>query len=202
MHTALLALLLKGLLLALAAVFAALWSTSDMAATVHEWLKDLAPVVVSIAVLFVTWSFNGWQKRLAKQKLRHDLYDRRMAIYVVFRELLMALPDTKKSDADIKALLHNANIARFEAQFLFDNANLPAYLEQLCKQITEEVIGNSMVVEAVMKNEAALVNNPEAVREFLQRAARPGVAKLEIAERHFRELPEQFAELKLTDFWK
>jgi hypothetical protein len=58
-----------------------------------------------------------------------------------------------------------------------------------------------MFVEAV-KDEPALMNNPEAVREFLQRAARPGVAKLEIAERHLRELNQQFAELKLTDFWK
>ena len=201
MHTALPALFLKGFLLALAAVFAALWSTSDMAATVLGWLKDLAPVIVSIAVLFVTWSFNRWQARLAKQKLRHDLYDRRMAIYVAFRELLMALPDTKKSDDDINALLRNANIARFEAPFLFDNANLPSYLEQLCKQITEEVIGNNMFVEAV-RDEPALMGNPEAGREFLRRAARPGVAKLEIAEQHFRELPQQFAELKLTDFWK
>ena len=65
MHTALLALFLKGLLLALGALFAALWSTSDMGATVLEWLKDVAPVVVSlaavfvsIAVFFVTRSFN------------------------------------------------------------------------------------------------------------------------------------------------
>jgi len=172
-----------------------------MAATVHEWLKDLAPVVVSIAVLFVTWSFNSWQARLAKQKLRHDLYDRRIAIYFVFWELLTALPDAKKSDDDINALLRKAHSARYQAPFLFDNVRLPNYLEQLCKQITEEVIGNSMFVEA-MKDKPALMNNPEAVREFLQRAARPGVAKLEIAERHLRELNQQFAELKLTDFWK
>lgn len=69
----------------------------------------------------MTWFFNRWQKRLAKQKLRHDLYDRKMAIYVAFRELLLALPDIKKSD-DIKALLYKANIARLEAPFLFDNA--------------------------------------------------------------------------------
>ncbi len=170
-----------------------------MVATVHECLKDLAPVVVSIAVFLVTLSFNRWQVRLAKQKLRHDLYDRRMTVYAAFRELLIALPE--KGDDEIKVLLRKANIARFEAPFLFDNVNLPAYLEELCKQITEEVIGNTMFVQA-LKNETALKNNPEAACEFMQRAARPGIAKLEIPEHHLRELPQQFAELKLRDLWK
>jgi lysylphosphatidylglycerol synthetase-like protein (DUF2156 family) len=127
MDSALLPLFLKGLLFTLAALFAALWSASDMAATVLEWLKDLAPivvslaaVVVSLAVFFVTRSFNEWQKLLAKQKVRHDLYDRRMAIYVAFRELLTALPDAKKSHDDIKALLFKANSARYQAPFLFE----------------------------------------------------------------------------------
>ena len=61
--------------------------------------------------------------------------------------------------------MYKANIARLEAPFLFDNANLPAYLEQLCKQITEEVIGNRMFVEAV-KSEAALVHG--YIREFIR----------------------------------
>jgi len=172
-----------------------------MAAAVHEWLKDLVPVVVSIAVLIVTLSFNRWQARLAKQKLRHDLYDRRMAIYVAFRELLIALPE--KGDDEIKALLRKANIARFEAPFLFDNVNLPAYLEQLCTEITKEVIGNNMFLEAVKDQKDALMSDPRAARDYMERAARPGVAKVEIPQRYnFRELNQQFAELKLTDFWK
>jgi hypothetical protein len=54
MHAALLPLFLKGLLFTLAALFAALWSASDMAATVLEWLKDLAPIVVSLAAVVVS----------------------------------------------------------------------------------------------------------------------------------------------------
>jgi hypothetical protein len=178
-----------------------------MAATVHEWLKDLAPVVVSlaavvvsIAIFFVTRSFNEWQKLLAKQKLRHDLYDRRMAIYVAFRELLISLPE--KGDDEIKTLLRKAHIARFEAPFLFDNVNLPAYLEQICTEITKEIIGTNMFVEAVKDQRAALMSDPKAASDYLERAARPGTAKSEIPERYnFRELNQQFAELKLTDFW-
>jgi hypothetical protein len=122
-----------------------------------------------------------------------------MAIYVAFWELLIALPE--KSDDEIKALLRRANSARYQAPFLFDNVNLPSYLEQLCKQIAQEVVGNRMFVETV-KSEAALMSDPEVAREYSQRAARLGVAKLEIPERHLGELGQQFAELKLTDFWK
>jgi hypothetical protein len=56
-----------------------------------------------------------------------------------------------------------------------------------------------MFMEAV-KSEAALMNGPEVVREYSQRMARPGMVKLEIAERHLGNLPQQFAESKLTDF--
>jgi hypothetical protein len=108
-----------------------------MAVTIHEWVKDLAPVVVSIAVLWVTISFNRWQGRLAKQKLRHDLYERRMAVYIAFRDLLIALPE--KGDEEIKASHRKASIARFEASFLFDDPNLPTYLEDVCKQVSDQV---------------------------------------------------------------
>lgn len=74
-----------------------------------EWVKALSAPVVAGAVFFVTWSFNRWQRRLAKEKLRHDLYDRRFAIYIVFRNLLLALHATSVSE--IGAVLRKANIA-------------------------------------------------------------------------------------------
>src|ERR1039458_9075210 len=64
-----------------------------MAATVLEWLKVLGPLLLAVVVAIATWQFQKWQVRLAKQKLRHDLYDRRLAIYVAFQELLLALPE-------------------------------------------------------------------------------------------------------------
>ena len=200
MHAALPALFLKGLLLALAVLFAALWSTSDMAATVHEWLKDLAPVVVSIAVLFVTWSFNKWQVRLAKQKLRHDLYERRMAIYVAFRELLIALPE--KSNDEIKALLRKAHIARFEAPFLFaDDTQIQVYLDELCKLVMDGVISHVAYLDAMNEQIPAIQNNPQVVKERAERVASLGAAKHDIPDRHLRELPQRFARsLSLTDF--
>lgn len=171
-----------------------------MAATVHEWLKDLAPVVIALAVLFVTWSFNRWQVRLAKQKLRHDLYARRMAIYVAFRELLIALPEQGKDE--IYALLRKANIARFEAPFLFGNdAEIQAYLEELCKQVTDDVIANIMFLDSMREQIPALRTDPQVVKDFGERASRLGTARLKIPDRHLRELPQRFAKfLNLTDF--
>jgi hypothetical protein len=85
-----------------------------MAAANLEWLKVLGPILLAAVVGIATWKFQQWQVRLAKQKLGHELYGRRMAIYVAFRELLMALPE--KGDEEIKTLFRNANIARFEAR--------------------------------------------------------------------------------------
>ncbi|MGA7240408.1 MAG: hypothetical protein WBY44_32285 [Bryobacteraceae bacterium] len=199
MHTALQALFLKGLLRALAALFAALWSTSDMAATVLEWRKDLAPVVVSIAVLFVTLSFNRWQVRLGKEKLRHDLYERRFAIYLAFKELLLGLPE--KPDAEIKTALRKASVARFEVSFLLaDDSKIQAQLDEICKQVSDDVIANIMFIDAMNEN-PAMKSDPRVIRDFNERASRLSVAKLNITNRYLGELPQLFKPfLRLTDF--
>jgi hypothetical protein len=167
-----------------------------MTECIRGWLKDAAPIVVSIAVLIVTLFFNSWQRRLAKQQLRHQLYERRMAIYSVFRELLLALPE--KDDDEIRTLFRKASIARFEVPFLFeDDPKLQAYLEQLCKRVGDEVIHNIVSIEALKRaggmSDALIV----------QRAALLGAAKLEIPGDHLPQLPKEFAVfLKLTDFSK
>jgi hypothetical protein len=168
---------------------------------VPEWLKDLAPVVVSIAVLGVTFSFNRWQRRLAKEQLRHQLYERRAAIYAAFRELLIALPE--KSDNEIKTLFRKATIARFEVPFLFEyDPKLQAYLEQLCKQVGEDVISNIVSLDA-MGRAGLPMNDPQMIQDMMNKTSQLGAAKLEIPDRHLRELPQEFARfLKLTDFSK
>jgi hypothetical protein len=163
-----------------------------------QWLKAIGPAAVALAVFFVTWSFYRWQVRLAKQKLRHDLYDRRFAIYVAFRELLLALPE--KSDDEIKNAFRKANIARFEAPFLLGDPKIQANLEALCKQVTEDVISNIMYRDAM---ESQVKNDPQIVRDYNERMDRLGQAKLIIPDRYFEELSEQFAKfLRITDFWK
>jgi hypothetical protein len=167
-----------------------------MTECIRGWLKDGAPIVVSIAVLIVTLSFNSWQRRLAKQQLRHQLFERRMAIYVIFRELLLALPE--KDDDEIKALFRKASIARFEVPFLFeDDPKLQAYLEKLCKRVGDDVYGNIVSIEALKR--AGVMADPQ----IIQKAAQLGAAKLEIPGDHLPQLPKEFAAfLTLTDFSK
>jgi len=81
-----------------------------MGERIRGWLKDFAAVAVSIAVLAVTLSFNSWQRRLAKQQLKHQLYERRTAIYTAFRELVLVLPE--KNNDEITALFRKANTTR------------------------------------------------------------------------------------------
>jgi hypothetical protein len=134
---------------------------------------------------FVTRSFNEWQKVLAKQSY---LYDRRMAVYVAFWELLTGLPDAKKSHDDIKALLFKANSARYQAPFLFDNVNLPSYLQQLCTEIAKDVIGTNMYLDAMSKQAAAIQNTPEAAKGIAENTQRLAAATVNIPERHLKEI--------------
>jgi len=170
-----------------------------VATCVLEWLKILGPLLLALVVAIATWRFQKWQVRLAKQKLRHDLYDRRLAIYIAFQELLLALPE--KSDDEIKAAFRRANIARFEVPFLLGDPKIQAYLETLCKQVTDDVMSNIMYFDAMKPH--GTMNDPQVCRDFAERADRLGKAKLILPDRHFGELSEQFAKfLKLTDFWK
>lgn len=174
--------------------------SSDMDVTcILEWLRAIGPIAIALVVFIATFWFYRWQIRLAKQKLRHDLYDRRFAIYVAFRELLSAL--IEKNNDEIMAAFRKANLARLEAPFLLGNPELQANLEGLCKQVTDEVISNIMYFDAM--KQYIMVPDSQVYRESAERADRLGKSKLSIPDRYFGQLTEHFAEyLKLTDFWK
>jgi hypothetical protein len=169
-----------------------------MAECIRGWLKDVGPFTVSVAVVLVTISFNFWQRRLAKQQLRHQLYDRRMVVYGAFRDLLLALPE--KGDDEIKALVRRASIARFEVAFLFEgNLKLQTYLDQLCKRVNDEVLKNIVSLDTL--KQAGITSGLEIVQDIRKRATQLGAAKLEIPGEHLERLPQEFAPfLKLTDF--
>ena len=162
-----------------------------------KWLKELGPFLLALAVFIATWQFQSWQVRLAKQKLRHDLYDRRFAIYFAFQELLLAL--LEKRDDEIKAAFRKASIARLEAPFLLSDPDIQTYLENLCKQVTDKVIGNIMYRDGMRPPLEAMP--PEIKQEFVERVSQLGQAKLDIVQEHDGKLSEQFEKfLKLTDF--
>jgi hypothetical protein len=172
---------------------------------IHEWLRELVPVlvsvasfVVSVAVLCATRSFNKWQTRLAQQKLRHDLYDRRFAIYMAFHELLVALVD--KSDGEVRDSFPRCYVKLCEASFLLDDPQIEAYLKDLYKQVDDRVIRNIMFLQS---SESAGTKAPQLCQEVAKRALELAAARADLATSHIQELPRQFARcLKLTDFWK
>jgi hypothetical protein len=164
-----------------------------------EWLKAIGPVAVALAVLIATCWFYRWQIRLAEQKLRHDLYERRFAIYAAFRELLLAF--IEKGNDEIMAAFRKASIARLEARFVLDDPKIDATLDALCKQANDDVIKEIKYFDTV--GPQGTMNDPQILRDFNERADRLGRAKFIIADRYFEELPKQFEKfLKLTDFWK
>jgi hypothetical protein len=183
------------------------YNISMTASCILEWLNAIGPIAtiaVALAVFFVTWSFYRWQVRIAQQKLRHRLYDRRFAIYAAFRELLQAL--VEKNNDEIMAAFRNAESARFQAPFLLDDPKIQANkiqasLDALCKEVDDDVISYIRYLDAVKSQDT--INDPQMRTESTRRADRFGRAKLIIADRYFVELPKQFKDfLRLTDFWK
>ena len=92
-----------------------------------------------------------------------------------------------------------ANIARLEAVFLL-GPGIHGYLDQLCEQVQAGVLDNMAACES-MKRDHGPMNDPQVRRELAERELRLNSARRDILDRHFKELPQQFARfLKLTDF--
>lgn len=152
------------------------------------WAKasgvPLLAVVVSGASVLAVSVFSWWQVRIAREKLRHDLYDRRFAIYMAFHELLIAM--LEKTDVDPE--LRKANAARAHSPFLLD-AKLGRYLERMHTEAFRINATNKLVFEPSL-----------AAADRVQMAAQLGSDKLTFADR-MTELVREFERfLKLRDF--
>ena len=149
-------------------------------------MTGLLAVVVSVASVLVVSVFSWWQVRIAREKLRHDLYDRRFAIYMAFHELLVAF--LEKDDVD--AELRNANAARAHSPFLL-NAKLGSYLEGSHTEAFQFNATNGLALEAILLTE-----------ENAKLAAKLGSDKLDFANKVSQLVREFEPFLKLRDFSK
>lgn len=146
-------------------------------------MTGLLAVVVSGASVLIVSVFSWWQVRIAREKLRHDLYDRRFAIYMAFHELLVAI--LEKTDVDPE--LRKANAARTHSPFLL-NAKVADYLEKLHAEAFRINATNKLVFEPSL-----------LPPERIQMAAQLGTDKLAFADR-ITELVKEFEPfLKLRD---
>jgi hypothetical protein len=153
-----------------------------------EWLKASGIPALAAAIAFASWrstrSSNQWQVRIARQKLKHDLYDRRFAVYMAFHELMVAF--TEKKDVDTE--LRKANEARARSPFLFDT------------EVTEYLAGLHTEAFRLNATEKLLLEPGMGTRaEQIEMASRQGADKLAFANR-VPELVEKFRCLRLTDF--
>jgi hypothetical protein len=149
---------------------------------VIEWAKALGIPVLAIAVSFATYRSGHWQVRIAREKLRHDLYERRYAIYLAFHRLLTAIAE--KDDVEVE--LRTANAARAQSPFLLDRRFGP-YLDKLYKEAYRINAESKLVHEQNLWS-----------RERTERASQLGSDKLNLAGR-VRELIQEFECLRLTD---
>ena len=152
-----------------------------------EWSKALGIPALAVSVAFASclsgYLLGRWQVRIAREKLRHDLYDRRFAVYMAFHGLLVAV--TEKSDVDTE--LRKANAARAHSPFLLDS-EVTQYLDGLHRKAFR------------INQEAKLLQDPSmwSPEERAKRGSLLGSDKLALANR-IPELVEKLGCLKLSD---
>lgn len=167
--------------------------------TFVDLVKDFAVVIVSVAVFFATRSFNKWQEKLAKQQLRTKLYDRRLSVYLLFRELLLALPE--KSKDEIEAVYKRARLALLEVPFLFeDGSDLHDYLEKVCIRVANEIINNTLDMTP-QPADILFDHGNQRAEEVKERKRHYDATKVAMKDEFLTQLPEKFGVfLMLTDF--
>ena len=155
-----------------------------------DWARASGVPLLAAAVAFaIGWSngsSNRWQVKIAREKLKHDLYDRRFAVYMAFHELTVAVSEKKDVDAELR----KANEARAHSPFLFDTG-MTRYLQDMYNEAfrinaTNKFVGDLDMGDAVVRMNAWTQHSAD---------------KLTLANR-IPELVEKVECLKLTDLSK
>ncbi len=150
-----------------------------------EWAQVLGIPSLAVTVSFATYRSGHWQVRIAREKLRHDLYERRYVIYQAFHDLLMAIGEKD----DVESELKRANVARGQCPFLLER-RLRLYLERLYEEAVRIHAESKQVYEQNLWS-----------RERSARATRLESDRTNLAGR-VRELIQEFDCLRLTDLSK
>ena len=97
-------------------------------------LNALTPLISFLGTLaigcFATYIAHG-QWRTNKDKLKLDLYDRRLAVYEATMKFVLGLSGNPAVDAEN---MRQYLIATRQATFLFDDETLPQYLKKLATE--------------------------------------------------------------------
>jgi hypothetical protein len=166
------------------------FSEHDVQSHLLEWTKALGLPALAVAVAFASclsgYLLGRWQVEIAREKIRHDLYDRRFAIYMAFHELLTAFTERP----DVEPELRKANAARAHSPFPLDSG-------------LTEYLGGLHTEAFRMNAESKLVQDPSmwSPQERVKRSAQLSQDKLTFAN-GIPELVSKFACLRLSDLQK
>ncbi len=101
-----------------------------------EYAKALGLPLLAIAISWQSTSISRWQLRIAKEKLKYDLYDRRFKVYEELKKVMMSAVDfhdysPTKYSSEMSAIHNLIN----QSRFLFDD-DLVIHLEKIHKDIS------------------------------------------------------------------
>jgi hypothetical protein len=152
----------------------------------YEFFKDfagpIATIIAAVAAVSVTAYFACYQKRIAREQLRQNLYDRSFAIYMAFHELLVAVT----SSFSVNVELHKANAARAQSPFLL-TPSIKVYLQELHNEAFKVNAQGRLLQD---HNYRAGISKPD----FAAQASKLSSDKLALANR-IEELAERFKPL-------
>ena len=116
-------------------------------------VQALGPTIVSVTVAaFTIWiafrqvAIARQQTKLAREKLKHDLYDRRYAVYLAFEKMLRVSMGQREAGEEEQTVL-DANIAAHQSLFLF-NPEMRTYLIDL-NQVAWRRIRKTELIESL-----------------------------------------------------
>ncbi|MCI0465618.1 MAG: hypothetical protein L0Y57_01200 [Beijerinckiaceae bacterium] len=141
----------------------------------YQILKDFAgPIATAVAALAAVWVtayFARHQKKIAeeqahiaREKLRHDLYDRRYRVFDAARTLLVQIARERiSSDEALRAFV----IGTGDAVFLFDD-DMAAQLKQMYSHAQKlQILGQYLEPMPVGPQRTKLVNQSEEEFKWL-----------------------------------
>jgi hypothetical protein len=134
-----------------------------------EALNALSPLFTFLGTVVIggiAAYFARGQWRTNEDKLRLDLYDRRLAVYEAAMKFLVDLSATGKVDA---SSMHQYLVATRQASFLFEDDTIPAYLRNLASEAQKlNAMAGPVRTSAVdWPTSSAHVDTPEAVWKLL-----------------------------------
>ena len=136
------------------------------ASALPPWLQYTQVIALIVIALVGAW-IAYQQFQLAGVKLKHDLYDRRFAVFEAARQFLyMVVQDATASDQTIFAYKAGTR----DAVFLF-NDDIVAFLEELLKHATHLWVLNTTAAQFPIESEQKLASNSKATEELMWLAA-------------------------------